>query len=276
MEDWPDSLTNCLVVGKSDPILLASIDEIIAWYATLGRTDSTLAVALLKRFGKRQFHLRFEVFLDQLIVSTNNRHRMFPTSLSLEDGKKRYRYLIRVFHPDRGFNQQNWLNSRAETINHAYKMFRENYVITSSKSRTQSTVDIPVTAKARPRRLRDVKIKYRTEVWRKRFGDPQRLQRRIIYGLVSVCALLVLFFYLSTREPIDNQPHDPRAKQEQKQEKSAGFYDVSNKATNQNTLILEEPLSEKNQKIIGDAEWLNSNATESNFNTGLMLSPKDD
>ncbi len=258
MERWRIILPRCLQLGHSDPTLVASIDEIITWYASIDKTNDPLAMALFEQYGDQQFRLRFEEFLDQLVVSNASGALMFPPSLSADQAKKRYRYLIRVFHPDRGFKSQAWLNSRAEKINNAFKAFRTDELVRPVAAPKHQFVDVSDVIETPPKRARNFKIKYRSETWRKRFGNPQSLQRKIIVGLISLCVLLILFFYASTQSLAPEHDGNPSRQQNQATPGDV-IVEPPSKTAWPDSSTSEEPLSEENQQIILDAQWLNSN-----------------
>jgi hypothetical protein len=252
-----------LELGQSDPALAGSIDEIITWYASIDKSNDSLAMSLLERYGDQQFRLRFEEFLDQQVVSNATGAQIFPRSLSSNQAKTRYRYLIRIFHPDRGFKSQAWLNSRAEKINNAFKSFRTDELVRPVVAPKPQAVDRSAIVEKPPKRARNFKIKYRSETWRKRFGSPRSLQRKIIVGLISLCALLILFFYASTQDLAQEQTGNPSPQQTQATPKDT-VAEPPSKTESRDSLTSEEPLSEEHQKIILDAQWLNSNSADLN------------
>jgi len=121
--EWESMLESSLQDGDVDFRLEKYLDEILSW--SLRRRDHSYLL-LQEKFGGVALLKLIEVFLDKLILSDSSNYEIFPLNLSVSQTKKRYRQLIRIFHPDRGTNSQEWLNSCAEKINKAYQNYNNN------------------------------------------------------------------------------------------------------------------------------------------------------
>lgn len=216
MKKWQNLLVRCLQLGITDQELRMHLDELLAWYGNRSQKESEeLTAALLAQYDEQDLKQRFEELLDRLFIVDGKSKSLFPAQLGAEQAKKRYRQLIRVFHPDRGSKDEVWLNYRAELINRAYDNYRSpsNSTATASASGKRPSANKAQNySSARPfketgkkaakgKPLSMPSIKFRPSVWRKRLGDPKKLQRNIIIVIALVSFILVLSFYASTQEP---------------------------------------------------------------------------
>ena len=273
MNGWQNQLARCLKLGVSEVELRIHLDEMVSWYSRLSRGSDEFAASLISEYGEQGFKQRFEEFLDRLVVADNKGQRLFPQELSDAQAKKRYRQLIRVFHPDRGAKDEVWLNYRAEIINANYEKYcnRESLVPPDLRSNgapgPAHTTDFGRTprsgngsshgnrtarGKVTARASRNLKIKFRPAVWRRRLGDPKTLQRKIVYSLALFSAVLVLFFYASTREPAESIA-----------QALATENTPSSEAMDTQEPAVSEQLSAENQRLVDDAPWLDFDIQES-------------
>ena len=211
--NWQQKLFKCLQLGISDDSLFANLNETLSWYSSFASSEQNdakdaLSVALLNKYSQSDVRARFEEFLDRLLISNGNLDRFFNTSDSEASAKKRYRQLIRVFHPDRGAKDQDWLNYRAEKINRAYNAYKER------DHNTDQTVFEPVANKpaqakvVKPNKAKSAptgfKLKYRSSNMRNVLGNPKDVQRRLLIGLGCLSFFLILVFYASSRPTEEN------------------------------------------------------------------------
>ena len=199
MTGWFIKLIAVLESETVDSELLAYVDDILSWEVFRNEEDSY--IELLGDLGQLSIDVRYEEFLDRLIVGDDALGQMFSDSLSDVQAKKRYRKLIRVFHPDRGYKPEEWLNYRAEKINLAYQLFLERdmkadvSIDYSTKPNFKSDVD---DLGGNDKKFRP-KFKYRPSVWRERLGTPQEFQKKILSVLLAISLLLVVFVYWSNK-----------------------------------------------------------------------------
>lgn len=221
MLDWQQKLVKCLELGISDDTLFLDLNDILSWYSSFGaggsnNIDSELSSTLLNKYSQADACARFEEFLDRLLISEQGLDRFFMSSGSEANSKKRYRQLIRVFHPDRGAKEQVWLNYRAEKINRAYQRYKDgdkniNSTLSQSESvvtphrSTEATINRKPKAKSKPQNF---KLKYRRNELRNLLGDPKDVQRRLLWILGCLSLLLILIFYASSRTTEKNKPLD--------------------------------------------------------------------
>jgi hypothetical protein len=210
---WGNSLHRSLKLGYADSTLLQHIDDLLQWFPiSLSDQADKLGLSLVAEFGEAAYKVNFENLLDRLLLdSSNSRCGPFETTLKPSEAKWRYRKLMGIFHPDKGANEPDWLNFRAEKVNTYYSDYKKNSKSDSHRhtesldpsseknkkrsrrySRRRSFSESVHLAKPRPLR-RD---------WRERFGDPKDLERRII--AVFVCAMVVFTLLLSTAFFLDH------------------------------------------------------------------------
>lgn len=189
MNVWNEKLATAIELETIDISLLDDIDAILAWTSS-GQTYTEL----VDIYGEAELLKRFEELLDRLVVGDHSVGEMFPSILSPDNAKKRYRQLIRVFHPDRGSKPEIWLNYRAEKINKAYKRYLE-----LGREPVMASVDIKPGKpnKVKPSSVRRGTIVYRPNVWRERLGSPKEFQQKVLIALVLVSLLLISVVYFS-------------------------------------------------------------------------------
>ena len=234
MTSWQEKIINSLKLETVDIELLNNIDEILAW---TGKGDGDEYLSLQKDIGSEGLYLRIEEFLDRLIVGDCALGEMFPPVLSEGEAKKRYRQLIRIFHPDRGVKPEVWLNYRAEKINKAYDDFVNGDQVFIKKEQTDS-VKAAGSQKSKEKKTKasrsQVKFTYRPNVWRERLGNPKEFQRKILIVLFVIALLLVLLVYLSNKSVSENSVSQEVAKNTQveavKSQESFGSYVVESEA----------------------------------------------
>jgi len=197
MSNWLTKLVKVLDDESVDTSLLNYVDDVLSWEVVRDKDPSYLE--LLENLGQQNINIRFEELLDRLIVDDFALSEMFPLDLSDAQAKKRYRKLIRIFHPDRGSKPQEWLNSRAEKINLAYRQFVEDETREDgSLASDYKASDIePKFKKAKFK----TKFKYRPSLWRERLGSPQQFQKKILSALLVFSLLLVFFVFWANKEP---------------------------------------------------------------------------
>jgi len=197
---WESKLVDALEFGTVDRKQLEYFDEIMSWI-TRGDDDSFLL--LQKKIGERELAQRIEEFLDQLVVGDCPLGIMFPLKLNQENAKKRYRQLIRVFHPDRGVKSQEWLNNRAERINKAFEKYNDgedagvDFLVEEKDEILDSK---PVNKFQTKGVFLKTRFTYQPSVWRERLGNPQQFQRKIISFLIVFSFLLVLLVFYSNQQ----------------------------------------------------------------------------
>eukprot|EP00172_Hildenbrandia_rubra_P000190 Plantae.Rhodophyta-Hildenbrandia_rubra.ctg1086.p2 GENE.Plantae.Rhodophyta-Hildenbrandia_rubra.ctg1086~~Plantae.Rhodophyta-Hildenbrandia_rubra.ctg1086.p2 ORF type:complete len:184 (-),score=13.38 Plantae.Rhodophyta-Hildenbrandia_rubra.ctg1086:1791-2342(-) len=179
------------------------LDEFMEWYAGINADVQAAGVdRALVMFGEAGLRLRFEEFVDQLVIANpNNYKKLFPAELAQEQAKVRYRLLIRLFHPDRGEKNQAWLNFRAERVNSAYQAYIDTEVEENAGPSSTIRMARPETRASQLRKTNSKPrwaIRYRKEQLRKWLGDPEELQKRIVWSLAGVAVVIVLMFLIST------------------------------------------------------------------------------
>jgi len=228
---WQQKLVECLELGISDDSLLENISDILSWYSSFNIDDSDsdyldLSSRLLDRYNDSDVRGRFEEFLDRQLISNDSLESFFRMSSSEAAAKKRYRQLMRVFHPDRGAKDEVWLNYRAEKVNRAYTAYKER-----SQNDSRVSFEAPVNKAASAEVVTPDKskgtstnftLKYRGNALRKVLGNPKDVQRRLLIGLGFLSFLLVIIFYASSRPKNKDLPIDPQELQAQLENRNEG------------------------------------------------------
>jgi len=204
---WFNKFLNALEVEFVDIKLIDHLDDILTW---IGEGDSNKSyVVLEEKYGSLVLFKRLEDFLDGLVLVDSAINLMFPLSLSVEDAKKRYRKLIRIFHPDRekGANSQVWLNYRAEKINKAYREYldaKKHKPSTPDLKKFSKTSASHSVKKAKPKKgVFKPKFKYRSSVWRERLGNPKEFQHKVVGAFVAFAILLLIFVYFTNKQAVN-------------------------------------------------------------------------
>ena len=202
MSDWNVRFVEALKAESVDDELLVYLDDILSW-VSLGKSNAEY-VLLCEEIGEECLTQRVEEFLDRLLMGGRQLSDVFLLSINTEHAKKRYRQLIRVFHPDRGVKPEAWLNNRAEKINKAYNSFlnREEGEVEpsfSSEAPSESGAVDDLNVQSRKIALK-TKFRYKPNVWRDRLGSPKEFQKKILLTLLVFPAFLVLLVYWSNRD----------------------------------------------------------------------------
>ena len=262
MNDWKVSFLKCLELGTVDPSLANAYEEIVDWMRkTKSHDDGYLE--LIDKYGESGLNLRFEEFLDRLLIADNASAEMFPISLQVEDAKKRYRQLIRIFHPDRGAHDEDWLNYRAERINSSYKEYENRpqlqtaeVVMPTAKKQADNNGTI---YKNQSNKI-NTKIKYKPNAMRAKLGNAATLQKKIIFALCSFSVFLVLLVFLSSKStaPDNSVPNlnVTGTQVTQQQALADNTFDVESDEVSQE--LISEEIS---QELLKDAEWLTEEDT---------------
>ena len=205
LPDWFASFLGCLEQGRAEEGLIRYLDEFLAWYAAINAVSQPAGIEhALDMFGQQELRVRFEEFIDQLVIANPNNYLvLFPAEIPKENAKIRYRHLIRTFHPDRGEKSEAWLTFRAERVNNAY----EEYL----SGNTSNSVELADAAQAirvnpsnpkhstssLPHKKPRWAIRYRKQKLRQWLGDPVVLQSRIIWGLTAIAIGVVAMLLVS-------------------------------------------------------------------------------
>ena len=221
MKVWHTHLARCLKLGVSDEGLLIDLDEILAWFDDLGRDGDEFSCLLLEHYGDKPLRARFEEVFEQLVITHSKKGQLFPPELGAADAKKRHHQLTDLFHPNRGKKDDEWLNHRKQLLDIAYESYcnRDSHSGHRSKHRSESTseslpsinlIDFSAVStnqpvkKVRSRRSNQSKAGSKPGRWRASLDAATALQRKFIYGAVSVFVFLILFFYVTNFYPVKN------------------------------------------------------------------------
>jgi len=220
LPDWFASFLGCLEQGRAEEGLIRYLDDFLAWYAAINAVTQPAGIEhALDMFGHQELRVRFEEFIDQLVIANpNNYLLLFPAQMSKEEAKTRYRQLIRTFHPDRGEKNEAWLTFRAERINNAYDEY-----LSGNSANTVGHADPAQAIRVNPSNSKPLApppqhqpgqqkkprwaIRYRKEKLRQWLGDPVVLQSRIIWWLTAI-AIGVAVGFVGAQKWISNRSFD--------------------------------------------------------------------
>ncbi len=263
-KNWLPELVRCLELGTTDPALADSFTQISSWMRGADNVDPAYK-QLQARHSQEWIALRYEEFLDRLFVAENAVAKMFPTNLTDDEAKMRYRQLIRIFHPDRGAHEPAWLNYRAERVNKAFDAFEHKpsspMVDIVTPKRAPHSGGTSGTA---PNFKVNTKIKYKPDALREKLGDARQVQRRIVGLLLLGSFALILLVYLSNID-VSETSRSPIVKIDASQSVGPSVQSQDDRE------VLK--LSSDAQIILDGAEWL-KHETESN--DSLNLAPLED
>ena len=194
MLDWQQKLFECLELGISDASLFPNLNDTLLWYSSFGSgsddSDDELASLLLSKYSQEDVRARFEEFLDRQLISNDSLDSFFRMSGSETAAKKRYRQLMRVFHPDRGAKDEVWLNYRAEKVNRAYTAYKgraQNDNRVSFEAPINKAASAEVVTPDKPQGANSsFKLKYRSTALRSVLGNPKDVQRRLLLSLIHI------------------------------------------------------------------------------------------
>lgn len=203
---WGAQLERSLQLGFAEPELANSIDEILVWFSSVESNDSgdEFGEKLISLYGLDEFRALFENCIDRLIISNDSRD-MFMSCDTRDHAKWRYRKLMGIFHPDKGSNNQAWLNFRAEQINKAYRKFEINPSVKLTKKRVvkkRARKNVRSSSSFEPHSEFSIIRRKQTPArrlvnWRKVFGDPAELERKVIQSLVLIFVIILILVSLA-------------------------------------------------------------------------------
>lgn len=200
MNSWFSTFSQCMELETIEALLLDDLEVILSWFISTDSEDSYKR-KLHELYGEQEFIRRFEELIDRLIIGDYAVGDMFPLSLSESDAKKRYRQLIRIFHPDRGAKSEKWLTYRAEKINKAYQLYQatdndSNCIAYPGES--SIATDLPSANKSK--KQSKTTFIYQPNAWRSRLGSAKQFQQRVVLSLSLLSVFLVSIFYFSSQD----------------------------------------------------------------------------
>jgi len=197
-----DSIDKDIVNNK----LSFHLDEMLVWYSQINTVNSSKASEnALKKYGELDLRLKIEEIIDKIFISSSIAHeRLFPLQMSESKAKERYRKLIRVFHPDRGSNGQEWLNRRAEIINVAFEKYKVSLSNGKNKAQNAHPPSEAVHVQSKTNHLIKRSV-ITSSFFRKHSGEHRRYQRLIFISVISLFSMVLFLGFLSTLE-FDNEP----------------------------------------------------------------------
>lgn len=269
MNSWFSTFSECIELETIEASLLDDLGGILSWFISTGLEDSYKR-SLIDLYGEQEFIRRFEELVDRLIIADYAVGDMFPLCLNEGDAKKRYRQLIRIFHPDRGIKPERWLTYRAEKINKAYRSYQD--AESDSRGGVYSDETSIVTQQAPPannnkKKTRPkTKFTYQPNAWRSRLGSAKQFQRRVVLSLSLLSIFLVFIFYLSSQAPAPNDAVVIKGYEENKfvatsnglSQDIEAFDNIEETENIGSTYILDS----KAKEILDDADWLNRDSDD--------------
>jgi len=201
-------LFRCLEFDEMDSTLAPHVDRILNVVPELNspKTNSALE-ALINKIGDSEVRRRFESFISKTYLEQGDKvsSNLF-SGLSETVAKERYRKLIRVFHPDRGVNEQAWLNRRSEKINKAYEGYKQvpARVVEVDLQKGVKNYSANSSNIASPK----FKTSSRKNFFSRYAGQHTNFQRRIYKFIVGAFLALIGLVYLSSMDFSNNTKDD--------------------------------------------------------------------
>ncbi len=134
--------------------------------------------------------------LDATLFADENLH---PIRGSRAERERRYRLLVRAFHPDRFPEMEKWLIPRSQSVNVAYAAFRNNPKADELPKRTVKTTKQTVNRSTNPAaRKPHIVVTRQTDLgeWLVRITAPlsrsRQLPQKIMAVIVILCILLLV------------------------------------------------------------------------------------
>ena len=220
-ESWQELLQEGLASGFPSDELIEHMDDILVWVPRLGEAGGQLESELIVEFGDiEQVRRNVVTILDRLLFVTPTSDKTLFGRAALRNTealKRRYIRLMGVFHPDRGYHDAGWLTARSEIINTRYKVLQKTVptgdTMYSNGEQREASIGAAVTTK--PRRASavnsDARLAFLGALRKHLPESPQKLQRMVLVGLVTLSVLVVGLVYQRNRsfdmpvELVDNQ-----------------------------------------------------------------------
>lgn len=137
--------------------------------------------------------------LDDILFLDNS---LAPIKGTFAEKERRYRLLVRAFHPDRFPELEKWLIPRSQSVNAAYAAFRNNLEADEEEASEQTVETHQSTPpSARPHRM--VIRRPGMGEWLLRITAPlsrsRYLPQKIMAVIVILCTLLLVIIYYTNR-----------------------------------------------------------------------------
>lgn len=196
-------LLRCIELDEMDNSLSPYIDEVLEISGELNTDNiSEELKKICQSIGIDQVKARVERYISKtyLEIGENSGDKLF-IGLDEARAKERYRKIIRIFHPDRGINDQLWLNRRSEKVNNAYRRFKANKLqfdnVASHSTISKKSHFVAKTSINKPRAAKAGIIK-RNGFFRKYAGQQQSLQSLVFKWILIAFGLLILLALLAS------------------------------------------------------------------------------
>jgi len=195
-------ILKCLEFDETNPRLLPYLDEVLSLVAEINRqnsSDDSALNALSNKMGKDKLRDRIERYVSKTYLEQGDsvQSTLF-SQCTAESAKVRYRKLISLFHPDKGVNDQAWLNHRSEIINKTYESFKAGKFNNSTSSvKTNTPINKQSNNFASPQYSKKAKHSSKNSFIHKFSGQHEKFKSRLYKGLIATFLALVGLVYLS-------------------------------------------------------------------------------
>lgn len=189
MQVWQTLFLQAMNSDQIDRKLQPYIDELLAWLGSFSdKTNNAFTQALFSEHSAKQVRLRLYTVLDNLLfIEGDGFHGVGDDAAQV---KKRYRRLMRIYHPDRSMMNASWMNKRAEQINTAYAHRKKNNFRSTPNNLAAFTAS-PI----RPNKEKAPLTTNKKAAVSQTQLTGAMLQRRVLFGLVILSLLLLFILY---------------------------------------------------------------------------------
>ena len=241
MQIWQTLFLQAMESDQIDRKLQPYIDELLAWLGSFSDIENNaFTQTLFSQYSTKKVHLRLYTVLDNLLFIEGD--GFYGVGDDAAQVKKRYRRLMRIYHPDRSIMNASWMNKRAEQINTAYAHRKKNNFRSTPHNLAAFTASPIQTKQGRSPLTAQEKAFSKLTVPKTQLTGAM-LQRRVLLGLIVLTLLLLLLLYWdNTRlnsplgNVLSNIPNDKplsltnqQGRQDTLKQKTAGF--ISHNAT---------------------------------------------
>lgn len=200
MADFVSQVYEYFELGVVDESLSACVDQLASLYAKIEKENMPDEFErLTKTFTSDRLLDQLSDLIARLVITSGDCEKtLFPVGMSKDARHKRYRSLIRIFHPDKGVKEPAWLNHKAEILNRAFNNAKNRSPDIAVDIIDSVVSDQRSASKTHARKKSG--ITYNSVELRQLFGDASTFRNRFLVTVFCVSALMIGGMILSTVE----------------------------------------------------------------------------
>lgn len=188
---WVRRAASAIVEKRLSRVLTEEIDGIVGWILNNGSAESRALSALVEKHlpAEAARHRTVKLLGDLLFTKARSpwESLALPRTHDVDEIKRRYRRLVQVFHPDRGFGEAQWLGECTHALREAHDtcVARVNSAPTLCKPVGQVVPPKPAKASKNPKAVgsrRDLRRTLQTYL-----GSSASVKRKVLLGMCFVC-----------------------------------------------------------------------------------------